>query len=191
MKKITTTIAALSTIALLAACESGEPKKETAAQENATSEAALSQFLKAQPAPQFTWSQLRQNLIEIQTAQANSTATTSFFFNQGVGDPVMECPSIGFAIPATYQLTNPVQPLEVGVVGDPNPVIAIDQLEATGVYTADTSGTYAICVDETGDAYAFYWEGFVSTVTGPARWDSDAKRIVLTGAPSAEFSTEK
>jgi hypothetical protein len=191
VKKILSAIA-IGALALgLVACGGdGEPKSSTAKQENQASEDALNQYLKAQPVPQFTWSQLRQNLIELQTAQASTTATTSFFFNVGIADPIMECPSIGFAIPATYQLTNPQQAIEVDTSGtDADSAVTIGQLEATGVYTADTTGTYAICVNDEGEGYAFYWEGFISTVSGPATWDPETKRIVLTGSPSAEFST--
>lgn len=64
------------------------------------------QFLQAQPIPSYNWSQLRQNLIEIETAQANTTATTSFMFLlAGVGESgpmVHSCPSIGFPIPADF-----------------------------------------------------------------------------------------
>lgn len=192
MKKSTAILAAVAALFALAACtEAGPPKSNATEQEQTQTETALSQFLKAQPIPQFTWSQLRQNLIELQTAQASTTATTSFFFNQGVVDPVMQCPSIGFAIPATYQLTNPDKDIWSRAGSDGISTAVIAQMESTGVYTADTSGTYVICIDDSGDGYAFYWEGFVSTVTGPATWDPDTKRIALTGAPSAEFSTEQ
>jgi len=148
----------------------------------------LTQFLQAQPIPSFNWSQLRQNLIEIETAQANTTATTSFMFLlAGVGESgplVHSCPSIGFPIPATYQLTNPDQ-----VTGNRDGGYAtIAQLESTGVYTGDTTGTYVMCVDDDGEAYAFYHEGYVATVTGPAHWDTTLGEVVLDGPPSADFS---
>lgn len=184
MRKNTIKIAAVAIVALLtlSACSETSNRNATVSQEKKTATQQLEQYLQSQPVPQFTWSQLRQNLIEIQTAQADTTVTTSFFFNQGVVDPVHSCASIGFPIPGTYQLTNPEQKLR-----DSEAVIA--QLEATGVYTGETTGTTVICVDDDGRGYASYWEGFVSTVAGPAEWDDTAKRVVLTGAPSAEFST--
>jgi hypothetical protein len=181
-KIITTTVAALA-IFTLAACSEAAPAATQA--ENETAREALGQFLQAQPVPQFNSSQLRQNLIDIQTAQANATATTSFFFNQGVVDPIHSCPSIGFPIPGTFQLTSPEQPAGNREGG----YYSLPQLEATGVYTGDTSSTTVICIDESGKGYASYWEGFVSTVAGPAEWDADTKTVVLTGAPTAEFST--
>jgi hypothetical protein len=168
-------------VLLFASCSSEGGSRGT---EEKTAEEQLSQFLQSQPIPKFSTSQLRQNLIDIETAQANATATTSFFFNQGVVDPIHSCPSIGFPIPGTFQLTNPDQ-----VVGGGDSKEVISQLESTGVYTGDTSATTAICVDADGRGYAFYWEGFVSGVAGPAEWNATTKQIELIGAPTAEFDT--
>jgi|PlaIllAssembly_1097288.scaffolds.fasta_scaffold976863_2 hypothetical protein len=180
MRKSIIAIAAASAL-VLGACGSDDQGGRVS--EEDTAEQQLTQFLEAQPIPIFEYSQLRQNLIEIETAQANATVTTSFFFNQGVVDPIHSCPSIGFPIPGTFQLTNPQQ-----VIGRESRV-AIPQLEANGVYTGDTTATTVICIDADGRGYASYWEGFVSTVAGPAEWDATTKTVVLTGAPTAEFST--
>lgn len=186
MNRITKTLAIGLSVLALAACSDSTGSNATDSEQD-TAETQLDGYLKAQPVPIFNWSQLRQNLIEIETAQANTTATTSFFFNQAVTDPVMSCPSIGFAIPATYQLTNPDKVIQLGVRERGS--VTIGQLEATGVYTADTTGTYVICIDDKGKGYAFYWEGFVATVSGPASWNADTHQIELTGSPSGEFST--
>lgn len=173
------TIAAAIAVAAaftLTACEGSR------SEESKVAEQQLEQFLQSQPIPIFNSSQLRQNLIDIETAQANATITTSFFFNLGIPDPVHVCPSIGFPIPGTFQLTAP----EKGVwsAGDD---FALPQLEANGVYTGDTSATTVICIDSEGRGYAHWWEGFVSTVAGPAEWRDG--QIVLVGEPSAKFST--
>lgn len=175
-------ITAVAVVALLTLSACAESRNSTVTKEKKTATEQLDQYLQSQPVPKFTSSQLRQNLIDIQTAQVNATVTTSFFFNQGVADPIHECASVGFPIPGTFQLTNPQQKLR-----DSEAVIA--QLEATGVYTGETTGTTAICIDADGRGYAHYWEGFVSAVAGPAEWDATTKSIVLTGAPTAEFST--
>jgi hypothetical protein len=180
MKFIKITAIAVSSLLILSACSEG--RNATVSKEKKAATTQLDQYLQSQPVPLFNTSQLRQNLIDIQTAQVNSTVTTSFFFNQGVVDPVHSCPSIGFPIPGTFQLTNPQQKLR-----DSEAVIA--QLEANGVYTGDTTGTTAICIDDAGKGYAMYWEGFINTVAGPAKWDETTKRVVLTGAPTAEFNT--
>src|SRR5947209_5945955 len=54
------------------------------------------QLNQSQPIPQFKWSQYRQTLISIETAQAHTIQTTTFEFNLGVTDPIASCPSIGF-----------------------------------------------------------------------------------------------
>lgn len=177
-------IIALSIVALLtlSACGTTTNRNATVSEEKKAATEQLDQYLQSQPVPKFTSSQLRQNLIDIQTAQVNSTVTTSFFFNMGVVDPIHSCPSIGFPIPGSFQLTNPSQKLR-------DSEAVIPQLEANGVYTGDTTATTVICVDADGRGYASYWEGFVSTVAGPAEWDATTKSVVLTGAPTAEFDT--
>lgn len=183
-------IKATTIIGLLAlsatACAGGESNSSPRKEEQAVAAAQLDQFLVNQPIPSFNWSQLRQNLIEIEMAQASTTATTSFFFNFGSAEPITVCPSVGFPIPATYQLTNPDQTVSIDTPGDGGAAVTVGQLEATGVYTADTSGTYVICINGEGDAYPIYHEGFVTAVAGPAQWVDGA--IALTGKPSVDFS---
>lgn len=106
--------------------------------------------------------------------------TTSFFFLEGIGI-IDSCPSIGFPIPTTSNLSNPTQR-----VNEHDSVI--NQAEATGIYTGDSSGTYVICVDPNGKPYANYWEGYVKAVTGVAHYDAAKGSIVLDGAPTAEFT---
>lgn len=154
--------------------------------DQAVSEAILSDFQKAQPVPKFKYSQYRENLIDIVTAQAQPTATTTFFFNSGVADPVFSCPSIGFPIPGTSQLTNPEQ-IEDRYEGD----VAIPQVEPNGVFTGETTNTTTICRDANGRGYGVGWEGFTMPITGPAEWNTEKNVVELIGAPTAEFSTGK
>lgn len=175
---------AIAAIALigLTACTEGQPS--SVAEDKAAANANLDRLNDTQPVPEFRWSQLRQTLIEINRTQAETTQTTSFFFNMGVPNPIASCPSIGYPIPSTMQLTNPVQEITHGAHGQS----VVAQAEQTGVYTGDSTGTYVLCVDATGEAYAFYWEGFVSVVTGPAEWDAAAGQVKLIGPPSFDFS---
>lgn len=171
-----------------AACgQSGAKTTKSTATEAQTANEQLGQFLQNQPVPIFNYSQLRENVKDIETMQASGTVTTSFFFNQGVQDPILSCPSVGFAIPSEDQLTNPAKAIPA-----PNSQSAVvSQIEATGVYTGGSTGTYVICIDGNGAAYPFYWEGFVSTVGAPAVWDSAKHQVVLTGSPSVKFSQPK
>lgn len=174
--------APIAGLVLLSAC-SGSTSTD---KESKVAGQQLAGFNNNQPVPVFTYSQLRQNLIELETSQAQTTQTTSFFFNLGVADPIGSCPSIGYPIPTTDQLSNPLQ-----ATSNSQGMTSVGQIEANGVYTGQSSGTYVICVDATGKPYANYWEGFVQTVSGPAAWDTTAKQVKLTGAPSASFTTKK
>lgn len=183
MRKIIAMVALATMSVFAVGCSTGSSEATKA--ETQAADRQLEQFLQSQPVPIFNYSQLRQNLIDIETAQANATVTTSFFFNVGVVDPIHSCPSIGFPIPGTFQLTSPEKPAGNRDGG----YYSLPQLEANGVYTGDTSATTVICVDSEGRGYASYWEGFVSAVAGPAEWDATTKTVVLTGSPTAEFST--
>lgn len=188
-RKLITGALALTCVIALAACDSGTTGKQADAVNNdqQSSADALVQLQAAQPTPAFQYSQLRQTVIDIEKAQAGTTQTTTFFFNQGVANPVDTCPSIGFPVPATDQLTNPQQIIRDR--GDRNGGnIAIPQVDPTGVYSGDTAGTYVLCVDGQGKAYANYWEGFVKTVSGPAVWDAKSGTVQLTGPSSFDFS---
>lgn len=145
----------------------------------------LQKYQANQPVPQADWSQYRQTIIDVEQAQIHGQTTTTFEFNQGVADPVMVCPSIGFPVPSTSQLTNPDQIAWVN--GSASQTIA--QAEANGAYTGNSTGTYIVCVAPNGTKYVDYWEGFVKTVGGPAHWDTSKKSVVLDGAPTVVAKT--
>lgn len=140
-----------------------------------------------QPLPVFNKSQLRQTLIEVETAQAQPTATTTFFFNLGTTDPISSCPSIGFPVATTDQVSNPDQVLNVNSYhGSPGAVVP--QIDPNGVYSGDSTGTYVLCLNASGVAYASYWEGYVYTVSGGASWDAKTHSITNVTNPTGNFS---
>lgn len=179
--------AALAVLVLTASSCDGDGKSSSTNEEENVAEQQATGFLRSQPIPVFNWSQLRQNLIEIETAQANGTVTTSFFMSDGVLDPRHDCPSIGFPIPSTYQLTNPDK------IEQPGPrergTVTVAQMESTGAYTGDSAATYVICINADGDAYPVYWEGTVLNAGVPATWDYEQHHMVVTGEPTGEFTT--
>jgi len=183
MRKISIAILALTLI--VTGCTRGG--SDAASSDQEASEAILRDLQRAHPVPKFQRSQLRQNLVELVTAQAETTQTTTFFFNMGVEQPVNSCPSIGFPIPATMQLTNPEQVQRWGASGGYSRHV-VSQVEPTGVFTGDTTGTYVMCLDAQGSAYAVYWEGFTQTLTGPAEWNDNG--VELVGPPSFSFTNE-
>lgn len=186
-KKSMVGLVAIAAIGLgLAAC--GPTSTSANKKDSAVAGAQLSKYQTVQPIPQFDFSQLRQNLIEIETAQTSTTPTTTFFFNQGIAKPVQSCPSVGFPIPSEDQLSNPQS--ESTVSNSRNPY-TLPQIEQTGVYTGGSTGTYVMCIDAKGSEYADYWEGFVQTVTGPAVWNPTTQQVELTGPPSFTFTQGK
>src|SRR5579859_7110640 len=139
MKKLA--LATVVLVLLLTACQSSARQAQNRANnsERNVSAKILGNFEQNQPPPVRPWSQLRQNLIEIETAQADTTQTTSFFFNLGVANPVQTCPSIGFPIASTSEITNPEQ-----IVGSGGSN-AIPQIDPNGIYAGHSTGTYVIC----------------------------------------------
>lgn len=197
MKKALIAILLAGVIALTAtACTSTTSAGQKAAKQSVNAEQesianGLKAIEKTQPLPRFNYSQLRQNLIELETAQADTTQTTSFFFNLGVQNPTQICPSIGFPIASTTQLSNPEQKItDVGRSGG-NGNVVLPQIDPNGIYSGQSTGTYVMCLDAQGRAYAAYDEGTVKTVTGPATWNETTHRIELTGPPSFNFSEGK
>ena len=176
MKKILTTIVAAI---LLVGCTTAavyNDEKQTDTQ--------LQKYQQVQPVPQYDWSQYRQTVIDVSAAQVDAVATTTFMFNMGTADPIDQCPSIGFPVPAAAQLTNPDQ-----VRGTSGAVVA--QAEPNGAYTGESSGTYIVCVASDGTKYIDYWEGSVKTTGGPAHWDYDKHHVVLDGKPTVTTKTNR
>jgi hypothetical protein len=153
--------------------------------ENQQQSQDITSILLAQPLPHFNYSQLRANLSEIETAEANGVQTTSFFYNLGVRDPVQTCASVGAPIPTTDQLSNQNQ------INYQHGNAVTGQMDPAGVYKGDSSGTYVICIGANGKPYADYWEGYVQTVFGPAKWNATTHSIEMIGAPTATFTKGK
>lgn len=154
------------------------------------------QLEKNQPAPQFKYSQLRQNLIEVKDAEAKGVQTTTFFFQMGDTDPVYSCPSIGAPIDENDQLTNPNQIITQGNLNSSGGNVVIDQMDPTGEYSTGggSGGTYTLCLGADGEGHAIYWEGQVMSVFAPAKWQHEADgtgHIEITGPASYDFTENK
>jgi hypothetical protein len=142
------------------------------------------QILNNQPLPNINWSQWRQDLISVELAEANDTATTSFVMHQGNQDPVFSCPSIGFPIPVTASLSNPLAPYQGPVnTGADDPVVG--QMDPNGVYMPPGGeGTWVVCLDSSGMPYINYAEDNVDAPGGPAVWNYKTHSYSLVGAPT-------
>lgn len=181
MNKKLVAIVSVSVLVTLAGCNGS--KNQAVNNDRTVTNQQLDRYQKNQPVPAFDYSEYRQTVIDVLNAQVHAVATTTFFFNQGTSNPIKTCPSIGFPVATTAQLTNSQQRLS----GHES---VVSQAEPNGVYTGDSSGTYVVCVSAGGKNEIDYWEGYVAAVGGPARWDKVSGEIVSTGPPTV-VSTAK
>lgn len=157
------------------------------------------QLDKNQPAHSYSRSEIRQELNDINDAEALGVQSTSFFMPPGAGpgssaDPQGSCPSIGAPVPATDEITNPHQIIKDNKApinnGGGNQVI--DQEDPIGIYQGATTGTWVMCIDpHTGRTYGQYYEGYVRVVMAPAVWDYTTHQPKLTGEPPDIFANLK
>lgn len=159
-------------------------------QDQAVTNSIMDRLGANQPIPAIDWSQERETLISLLNARAHTVATTTFFYNMGSNKPIDSCPSIGFPVPTTAQLTNPHQITFAPQPGGGNADGVVEQAEPTGIYTGDSQGTYVVCVAPGGAKFIEYWEGSVNTVGGPAHFDPQSQEIVLDGAPTVTVKTK-
>ncbi len=156
------------------------------AAQNAQQQKDNAQLEFVQPIPFFPYSEIRQNLIEIEAIQALGISSTSFVFIQGIDHPVLVCPSQGVPVPATDEMTNPVVPVwnsgswsqGYAVAG-----VGVGQQDPVGVFQGDTTGTNGLCLNNAGQPYDIYNEAQYVTVTANAVWNKSTGMIDVLGAP--------
>lgn len=185
-KKLAAVTLAGTIIVCLTACDNGVQAKPQA-NENKQAAAGIINLLTAQPVHAYDFSQLRLNLQEIEDAQAHGVVTTAFFMQRGQRDPIFSCPSIGAPIASTDQLTNPLQAVS-NSDSQSSWATSIGQMDPTGLYTGNSTGTYVMCVGADGTASPVYWEGDVMTAFAPAHWDYDKHQMVVDGPSGSHFS---
>ena len=167
----------------LAACGPGGSSAQQKEQQGATSQQA--EYNNTQPIPFFKWSLERQVLIDAEVASAQGDQSTSFFFNYGIQDPIMTCPSLGMAVPDTSQLSNPQQI----IYPKGREAVTIPQPDPFGIHTPPSSnGTYVICIIN-GKPVLQRAEETVHTVMAPAVWDANKHQIVVVGNPTSNVVT--
>jgi hypothetical protein len=183
-KLLVAPVAAVAIIAGVAACGMGGTNPQSAAQHQETRAQAQDSYnlINNQPVPVYQYSQERQTLINVEDIQANGENTTTFFFNQGVQNPIMSCSSIGMPVASEAQLTNPEQNYNASYPSG-GAAYPIAQMDPTGIYTGGSTGTNVLCVNGNGQQYIQYWEGFVDAVSGPATWNASTHQVQLLGAP--------
>lgn len=147
-------------------------------------------YQESQPVPVFNYSQQRATLIEVYKAKTAGTATYSVVYS--FGKPVFVCPSIGFPIPATTQLTASESPVRVQL--NPNSSEAssfvLPQAEPDGTYTGTSAATYILCVRADGSVSPVYAEPDVMTFTYPVKI-VDGAVVDAGGASTVKVDVKK
>ena len=176
--------------ATVAACTSGAGNS-TSGQQQEQQSSNDSQTIAEQvlPAPVFKYSEGRNVLTLAEASIALGEQTTSFIWSNNAGPsttipPGFSCPSEGYPVSNTAQLTNPDKPLQVTGGQYGNSAVTVGNMDPIQYYPPTSSqGTYVECVDHAGQPYLVYSEPNVITVSGAATW-VQGKGIVLQGAPS-------
>lgn len=187
MRKFVIAVVAALTMITATACH-GTPSKPNNIEHDAQS-ADSANLVQNQPIPEFSYSQIRQNAIEFEKAEAEGAASTTFFFNRGVKDPIFVCPSIGSGIPESASLSNPNQLVRQYVGSGYWDDGVVGQMDPNGIYTATNgTGTRVLCVGADGKIFGKNWEGDVDVVYAPAKWNKDTGMEEITGPASFTFT---
>lgn len=119
-----------------------------------------------------------QQIYDIATTKAIATYT---IVESITGVTRYHGPSIGFALPADIQLTNPLQSL-TEEIGDP----VIEQAEPNGLFSSkNTDGTWVLFVDlKTKEVYPVYTEHKVTTFPFIVQKDANGEWVRADGKPS-------
>lgn len=100
-------------------------------------------YAQNQPLHHYDYSPERDELQQIYDFRMKGGNTWTVFYS--MGKPIFSCPSIGFPLPYTTQLTNPDQVQEHnGQYSGGN--VVVPQAEPNGLYTGTTNATEVLCV---------------------------------------------
>lgn len=181
-RKILVLVIAL--VFVTAACmennESSERGGRNAVDEQSQVQTGFNRLVDSQQIPVFDWSQERQTVIDVETARATGAVSTTAGYLEGVG-LVWWCPSQGAPVPSTYQLSGTSQLVDIPD-DESRELYSIDQGEPTGVYVGDSNGTWTMCLDDNGNTFAQYWEGYVNSSIGVVDSYPSELRVTLDEA---------
>ena len=118
-------------------------------------------YQKVQPIHIYDYSIPRDIYQQIYDATTTRVVATYSIIESMTGVTRYQCPSMGYAIPADSQLTNPLQP----VYSDYHDSGIIEQAEPNGMFSSkNTDGTWVMCVDlKSSEIYPVYSEHKVTT----------------------------
>jgi hypothetical protein len=142
-----------------------------------------------QPVPDLGgYSFERQIVIETYLARNNTVATWAYMFAMD-GKIIELCPSIGYPIPYSTQLTNPSKIDATRIEGMGHQVGVTENAEPNGLYTpSDAAATLVQCVNPDGSVSPTYIEWYV--LAFPYRIASDIQ-VQRIGDPSFSVQVQK
>jgi hypothetical protein len=156
----------------------------SAAIEQAQQDLQMQQMLRNQPVPSFNFSLERHMLIEIYKARQKATNTFTVVQSELTGKVLWSCPSMGFPLPYSAQLTNPLQAWwKSGAHEYASAVVA--QQEPNGLFTPpQAEGTWVPCLDAQGRITPVYEERKVTVFPQPMEERDGRLQPVAGSTPS-------
>jgi hypothetical protein len=157
---------------------------DTSTIERSQQQTAVNSIIQNQPIPDLGgYSFERQIVIETYLARNNTIATYAYMISMD-GKIIEICPSIGYPIPYSTQLTNPLRAL-----GDYNTNSVVANAEPNGLYPpGDAAATLVQCVQPDGSVSPVYIEWYV--LAFPYRIQSDFQ-LQQVGETSFSVSVNK
>lgn len=147
----------------LVGCDEQANPASAASQEQSVVNAGMVQLLRNQPPPVFDYSPERADLIKLYTARQRRLPTFSYVQSPYTGKLLWKCPSVGFPLPYSTQLTNPVQTQWKYQGGGGIASAVVAQAEPNGLYPPPTSdATWVLCVNKAGQIVPKYEEKHVT-----------------------------
>jgi hypothetical protein len=139
-----------------------------------------------QVVPFLEFSQDLETLRQIYILRNQEVATHSVLVAND-GRVVDDCPSVGYPIPSTTQLTNPEYVADSFRGG----YAILPQPEPNGLWTGQSMATWVVCVLPSGKRVPVYWEGLVSAYPYPVEVSGDRMTIRPAGDSDVEVEFGK
>jgi len=166
---------------MLVACDETQPQTESQ-QVNQQQQT----FSSNQPLHTYDYSPERDELQQIYDARMKVVNTWTVIYSYGKA--VFVCPSKGYPIPYTTQLTNPDQVTSGSDTA--NPGVVIPQAEPNGLYTGQTTATWVLCI-RNGQLLPVYSESDALAFPYPVQIGSDGNVQDAGGDSSVSIAIKK
>ncbi len=179
MKNTITKLLLVSSLLVFTACQ---PVANQERKDKAAVQQQQSQYAKSQPLPAFDWSLERDLLIKLYNLR-NSKVSTHTVWRSDYGMIEGDCTSFAFGMPYDSSLTNPFQHYSGSSAGEGS---AVGQAEPNGIFAStNTSATWIMCVDKSGQIEPHYVESKVTTYPYAVKVDYEKNRVIRAGKTTA------